>query len=587
MMVNLQSRFLAQPFILLYVVGILLLPIAAIGCAGSTCENPSVSGTSELKLGDLRKDILCPGGTVRVSLDVEGNHFYTMIGEFSGSLLGNNKAAGRIFGSPIPSDVEFEFTGIDQLVGILQTSFFAQSSGTITVEATNQSAGFAQGEQGVVSLLGDLKVIETQFRVMDSGVEDHGERPEDASQLPTDGSVTTGALRRGDELDFFRLSVEAGQTYRLVFEATSNLRLGTARVDRFEQFNAFVPSEGGTEFSVRARAGIVESRDFTARTTEDILIAVAKTPTDPVELLSLFALTGALDRFPIDYAVTVSLLGAGALGTTCKSMVLAPPIDWELIETRAEGVFDVSCLENTLDNIFLKYVQRDPDVIVELISSGTRVMILHNPIEGIQEVFLPGSNIGSLDDVLTDIQANPMFDDELKASFHAGALKRARQSRFEIEALLDPKMPTRVTGYSLGGSVAVIFSLYLELDGFEVSSVLTFGQFPITDETGVRLFADQPLLRIKSGLDGVPDLFTTTYTHFGDLILLLDGPLFVYLTPDNNNFSSATADIRAFDPFVGHATYLDRLQGKLLAPAQVSFCDAATFITDGVENVCP
>lgn len=120
-----------------------------------------------------------------------------------------------------------------------------------------------------------------------------------------------------------------------------------------------------------------------------------------------------------------------------------------------------------------------------------------------------------------------------------------------------------------------------------MNSVLTFGQFPVTDEAGVRLFADRPLLRIKSGRDGVPDLYTDTYDHFGDMIILLDGPLFVYLDPDNENFSSATSDLRAFDPSVGHTTYLDRLRGKLIAPAQVSLCDAAAFLTDGVENGCP
>ncbi len=214
-------------------------------------------------------------------------------------------------------------------------------------------------------------------------------------------------------------------------------------------------------------------------------------------------------------------------------------------------------------------------------------MILHDALDGIQEVFIPGTNIGSPNDQLTNIEANPMFDDELMASFHAGALGRARQARSEIEGLLDPKIPTRVAGYSLGGAVAVIFSLYLEIDGFEVDSILTFGQFPLTDEDGVRKFAHHPLLRIKSGLDGVPDLFIEQFNHFGDMIIILDGPLFVYLDPHNENFTSATSNLRAFDPFIEHDTYLDRLHGKKLAPAQISFCDAKAFLTDGVNRVCP
>ncbi len=587
MKVSLQRRFWVKRFHSWIVVGILFIPIAAAGCAGPTCNDPSASGTFEYKLGELRSDVLCLGATVRALVQVEGNHFYTMLGDFSGSLLGSNIVQGRMFGSPITSDVDFEFTILDQLTSNIERSFFAQSSGIVTVEVINESEGFVQGGQGLASVLGDFTIIETRFRIVDSGVEDHGEHPEDATELFPDGRVTGGTLRRGDELDYFRLPLEVGRAYRVVFEATSDLRLGTARVDRFGQFAPFVPTDGGTEFTARARRGIVESREFTARSTEVALLAVLAPPIDPVDFTSLFGETEVRGLFPIEYALTVSELGPGALETECKTIEPAPPIDWALIGARAEGVFDLSCLENTLDDIFLKYVQRDPDVIVELISSGARFMILHDALDGVQEVFIPATNSGNPNDVLTDIEANPVFDDELKAFFHAGVLGRARQSRSEIAGLLDPKIPTRVTGYSLGGAVAAIFSLYLEFDGFEVNSVLTFGQFPVTDEAGARLFADRPLLRIKSGRDGVPDLYTGTYDHFGDMIILLDGPLFVYLDPDNENFTSATSNLLAFDPFVDHGTYLDRLQGKLFSPAQISFCDAEKFLTDGVDNICP
>ena len=181
MKVNPQSWYLANPFIRRYVVGLLLLPIAAAGCAGPTCDNPSASGTSELELGEIRSDLLCRDGTVRISIAVEGNHFYTMLGDFSGSLLVNNKASGRIFGSPIPPNVEFVFSGLDQLIGNVERSFFARSSGTVTVEVTNASEGFVQGGQGIADLFGDFTIITTRFRMVDSGVEDHGESPEDAS----------------------------------------------------------------------------------------------------------------------------------------------------------------------------------------------------------------------------------------------------------------------------------------------------------------------------------------------------------------------------------------------------------------------
>ena len=261
---------------------------------------------------------------------------------------------------------------------------------------------------------------ETRFRIVDSGVEDHGEHPEDATELFPDGRVTGGTLRRGDEVDYFRLPLEVGRAYRVVFEATSDLRLGTARVDRFGQFTPFVPTGGGTE--------------FTARSTEVALLAVLVPPIDPVELLSLFGLNDASDRFPIEYAITVSALGPGTLELECQNMEPAPPIDWALIENRAEGVFDVTCLDNTLDDIFLKYVQRDPDVIVELISSGARVMILHDALDGVQEVFIPGTNIGSIHG--EDIESHAPAIGEGPEILHYAAYQLSHIGLHELETKL-------------------------------------------------------------------------------------------------------------------------------------------------------
>ena len=76
--------------------------------------------------GDLRSDVLCRGSTVRVSVAVQDNHFYTMLGDLSVSLLGNNKIIGRMYGPPISEDIKFTFTGFDQLTENIVQSFFAR-----------------------------------------------------------------------------------------------------------------------------------------------------------------------------------------------------------------------------------------------------------------------------------------------------------------------------------------------------------------------------------------------------------------------------------------------------------------------------
>ncbi len=123
MKVSSQSSFFVKRLSRRQVISIMFLSFAANGCTGQTCSDPSASGTFDYKLGELQSDVLCRGATVRALVQVEGNHFYTMLGDFSGSLLGSNMVQGRMFGSPITSDVDFEFTILDQLTGNIERSF--------------------------------------------------------------------------------------------------------------------------------------------------------------------------------------------------------------------------------------------------------------------------------------------------------------------------------------------------------------------------------------------------------------------------------------------------------------------------------
>lgn len=260
-------------------------------------------------------------------------------------------------------------------------------------------------------------------------------------------------------------------------------------------------------------------------------------------------------------------------------------VDWSDIVRRAELVLDATCPELSDEDLEARY-GRESDLEIRHLDKGTRYVLLTRHEDRIQELFLPGTNFTNLQEVLADLSKLPVFDPELEMRLHHGFHHAASLFRNDVFEVLRPEHPVRITGYSLGGASAVILAMQLALDGFDIESVLTFGQPKVTDVNGAARMVNFPLLRIKSGNDGISNIFPTVYRHFGDQIVLLDGDRFAFLSADNPNYDRSTD----FDLFglnlTDHTTYRERLSSKLIKATPAGFCEVLGFQSSIAGSVC-
>lgn len=291
---------------------------------------------------------------------------------------------------------------------------------------------------------------------------------------------------------------------------------------------------------------------------------------------------------------TLALVVIAALGLLCSCNDLvclpeggeAPSIDWQDTSARIKQVIDVGDLASLTDvQLSARYTTSKIDAVVRRPTpASNRYLLLVQRAGRQQSIVIPGTNTSNIESVLADLDSTPIMDPELGVQFHRGFHDLAEQVRADVEPLLNPRYATHLTGFSLGGAMAAILSLQLNLRGFEVESVMTFGQPKVTLADGARAFADRPLLRFMAAHDGIPILFTDpTYVHFGTEVILLDGPNLVYLTPGDFNYDLSTspppdAPNGALN-IKDHGTYMARVASKLDAKINpVSYCSRDQFI---------
>jgi triacylglycerol lipase len=269
----------------------------------------------------------------------------------------------------------------------------------------------------------------------------------------------------------------------------------------------------------------------------------------------------------------------------CSPEGKAPQIDWQDINDRIKQVIDVGDLESlTDDQLSAKYTTNKIEAVVRRpTATGNRYLLLVQRAGQQQAIVIPGTNINNIENVLSDLDSTPVFDPELGVEFHRGFHELADDIRADVEPLLNPHYATHLTGYSLGGAMAAILSLQLNLHGFDVASVVTFGQPKVAFAESAQAFADRPLLRFIAAHDGIPVLFTDyPYVHFGEEVILLDGPNLVYLTPRDLNYVISTSNPPEASGALNindHGTYLARIASKMDGRIdQVSFCSREQFI---------
>src|SRR5262245_55695938 len=269
----------------------------------------------------------------------------------------------------------------------------------------------------------------------------------------------------------------------------------------------------------------------------------------------------------------------------CDHSTKSPDIDWADISERMRMAIDVGNYDYLTDQqVANMYTTSNISAMVRRPSTNqTRYLLLVQESSKTQHIIMPGVDLDNLRVLLAAVNANPVMVPELGIELHSGFNNLARQVRSDVEPLLNHDYETRVTGYSLGGAVASILSLYLSADGFAIASAVTFGQPKVTTSNSAEIISSVPLVRFIAGHDIVPTFFLQSYVHFGEEIILLDGPQIVFLPRTDLNYMLST-DSPADAPkgplnFDDHGTYLDRLASKVDVPVtEVSFCAMDLFI---------
>jgi len=137
------------------------------------------------------------------------------------------------------------------------------------------------------------------------------------------------------------------------------------------------------------------------------------------------------------------------------------------------------------------------------------------------------SNLANIDE---DADYDKEFAKMLGVPVHHGFVRDTQAVWSFARPLLEDGYETRITGHSLGGAVAAVLAMRLKAEGRPPHNCVTFGQPKVTDEKGVDIYRDLPLLRVVNHDDPVPLLPWETlgslegglYRHFGRELWLTD-----------------------------------------------------------------
>ena len=171
--------------------------------------------------------------------------------------------------------------------------------------------------------------------------------------------------------------------------------------------------------------------------------------------------------------------------------------------------------------------------------SGLRVYLDADPATAEQWVVIRGT--ANRLNILFDLEFVGSDEHELGINVHQGFDRALQECLPWIVKRLDKSRPVRVTGHSLGGSVAALLVATLEHRGYQDVSAVTFGQPKFTDARGAEKLAHLDILRVVHDEDPVPLLppvdvkgvNLAAYHHFGPEVVVRPDGHFYYL-PEHN-----------------------------------------------------
>ena len=129
-------------------------------------------------------------------------------------------------------------------------------------------------------------------------------------------------------------------------------------------------------------------------------------------------------------------------------------------------------------------------------------LLAENTDTGSQIIAVRGTSNAPNAYVDIDIKLKP--DEKTGVPIHSGFAQAAAAIYQALEGDLKKDFVIDTTGHSLGGAVAQVLAMYLDVDGYKVGQVITFGQPKVTNITGTMRFQHLDIIRVVTPDDMVP-----------------------------------------------------------------------------------
>ncbi len=190
----------------------------------------------------------------------------------------------------------------------------------------------------------------------------------------------------------------------------------------------------------------------------------------------------------------------------------------------------------------------------------------------VQTLAMPGTE--SIEDWLEDFDIFLKPDARNGIPLHRGFEDAALAVYAEVKPQLRKDYRIDLAGYSMGGGVAAVMTMYMVGDGYKVRTS-TFGQPRVTNAVGAARMAGLPLTRVVNVDDFVSMVPTFPFEQFGDEVILHDGADYVFLNhADANTLSIGELWRETHGLSVkNHAStlYVARLEAKLKAARPIPY----------------
>lgn len=198
-------------------------------------------------------------------------------------------------------------------------------------------------------------------------------------------------------------------------------------------------------------------------------------------------------------------------------VIIFAPVNVLLAEENQDTGAQPSLFVDLLHYAQLSNSAYDPrDAIARMAREMSSQLIMHEQVSGLDvSYFLLTDSINkthwiavrgtvSVKNTLVNLDLQLIPNKDIGIQLHRGFAETAKDIFQKIQPKLNKDFIIKISGHSLGGAVATVLAMYLDINNFSVTRIVTFGQPKVTNFTGSRKFAQLDILRVVTAKDFVP-----------------------------------------------------------------------------------